>query len=48
MQATDRDGAKELKTRLLHAGRDGVEREVPVLPKRSRSRKSITPADVLR
>ncbi len=47
MQATDREGAKELKTRLLHAGREGVERAVPVLPKRSRSRKAVTPADVL-
>ncbi len=47
MQATDREGAKKLKTKLIHAGREGVEREVPVLPKRSRSRKSITPADIL-
>ena len=47
MQATDREAAKVLKTKLIHAGREGVEREVPVLPKRSRTRKSITPADVL-
>ncbi len=47
MQTTDREGAKELRMRLIHAGREGVEREVPVLPKRVRSRKSITPADVL-
>ena len=31
MQETDRDAAKVVKTRLIHAGRDGVERSVPVL-----------------
>lgn len=31
MAATDREGARAMKTRLLHAGREGVEREVPVL-----------------
>lgn len=46
MQATDRDGAKELKTRLIHAGREGVERAVPVLPKRGRSRRAVTPAEL--
>jgi len=40
----DREGAKELKTKILHEGRDGMEREVPVLPKRGR--KAVTPADL--
>ena len=31
MQASDREAAKTLKTRLIHAGREGVERSVPVL-----------------
>ena len=46
----DRAGAKEaakaLKTKIIHAGREGVEREVPVLPKRARTRKAITPTDL--
>jgi excinuclease ABC subunit C len=42
----DREAAKELKTKILHEGREGVEREVPVLPKRKRSRKSVTPTDL--
>jgi hypothetical protein len=41
----NREAAKDLKTKILHAGREGVEREVPVLPKRKRSRKPVTPAD---
>lgn len=40
----DHEAAKELKTRVLHEGREGVERVVPVLPKRGR-RKKIEPAD---
>jgi excinuclease ABC subunit C len=44
--AVDREAAKTLKTKLIHKGREGVEREVPVLPKRGRSRKAITPAEV--
>jgi len=32
---------------VIHAGREGVERVVPVLPKRSRPRKAVTPGDVL-
>ena len=44
--AVDREAAKALKTKIIHAGREGVEREVPVLPRRSRTRKAITPADV--
>jgi hypothetical protein len=42
----DRVAAKALKTKIIHAGREGVEREVPVLPKRSRTRKAITPTDL--
>jgi excinuclease ABC subunit C len=45
--AVDREAAKALKTKIIHAGREGVEREVPVLPKRSRSRKAVTPSDVV-
>jgi excinuclease ABC subunit C len=43
----DREAAKALKTKILHAGREGVEREVPVLPKRPRTRKAVTPTDIL-
>jgi hypothetical protein len=46
-RAGAKDGAKALKTKIIHAGREGVEREVPVLPKRTRTRKAITPTDVL-
>ncbi|HEY1501372.1 MAG TPA: excinuclease ABC subunit C [Acidobacteriaceae bacterium] len=46
LAAVDREAAKEMKTRVLHEGREGVERVVPVLPKRSR-RKKTAPADVL-
>ncbi len=42
----DREAAKALKTKIIHPGREGVEREVPVLPRRTRSRKSITPTDI--
>ena len=42
----DREAAKALKTKIIHAGREGVQREVPVLPKRSRTRKAVTPADL--
>jgi excinuclease ABC subunit C len=42
----DREAAKALKTKILHPGREGVEREVPVLPKRSRTRKAVTPGDL--
>jgi excinuclease ABC subunit C len=51
LDAVDREAAraalKDVKTKVIHAGREGVERVVPVLPKRSRSRKAVTPADVL-
>ena len=47
MDAVDREAAKTMKTRVLHEGRPDVERVVPVLPKRARTRKSVTPADVV-
>ena len=47
MDAVDREAAKTMKTRVLHEGRPDVERVVPVLPKRARARKSVTPADVV-
>ena len=43
----NREAAKALKTKTIHAGREGVEREVPVLPKRTRTRKAITPTDIV-
>jgi hypothetical protein len=47
----DREAASEAgaegRTRVLHPGREGVERVVPVLPKRSRRKKSLVPAEVL-
>src|SRR5215469_1101325 len=42
----DREAAKEMKTRVLHDGREGVERVVPVLPKRSK-KKAVLPRDVI-
>jgi hypothetical protein len=42
----DRESAKDMKTRVLHEGREGVERVVPVLPKRKRGRKGVTPAQL--
>ncbi|HXS12524.1 MAG TPA: hypothetical protein VN734_07465 [Acidobacteriaceae bacterium] len=42
----DREAAQEMKTRVLHEGREGVERVVTVLPKRSR-RKALLPKDVI-
>jgi excinuclease ABC subunit C len=46
VSAVDREAAKALKTKIIHPGREGVEREVPVLPKRSRTRKAVTPTDL--
>ena len=54
VSAVDREAAREaakalkstLKTKIIHPGREGVEREVPVLPRRPRTRKSITPVDL--
>jgi hypothetical protein len=42
----DREAAGEAKTRVLQEGREGVERVVPVLPKRARGRKGVTPTDL--
>jgi len=36
----DREAAAGMKTKVIHEGREGVERVVPVLPKRSRSKRS--------
>jgi hypothetical protein len=51
MQAVDREAAKTLlqgvKTKVLQPGREGVERVVPVLPKRKRSRKAVLPGDIV-
>ena len=33
MAETNRDGVKAAKVRILHEGREGVERVVPVVPK---------------
>ena len=41
-----REALKAVKTKVIHAGRDGVEKVVPVLPKRARSRKAVTPGDL--
>ena len=42
----DREAAKALKTKIIHEGREGVERTVPVLPKRVRTRKPVATPDV--
>jgi hypothetical protein len=49
--AVNREAAKKMladvETKTIHAGREGVEREVPVLPKRPRGRKkALTPGDL--
>ena len=50
MQETDREGAKAIRTKVLHEGRPEVERVVPVVEKagafRSRRRKAPAPGDV--
>lgn len=52
--AVDREAAAsevvqaEAKTRVLHPGREGVERVVPVLPKRKRRGKAIGPGEIAR
>ena len=45
-RAAAKEGAKALKTKIIHAGREGVEREVPILPKRSRTRKAVPATDL--
>ena len=53
LPAVDREAAKtaevqdEAKTRVLHPGREGVERVVPVLPKRSRRGKALLPSEIV-
>jgi hypothetical protein len=42
----DREAFKDLKTKVIHEGREGVERVVPVLPKRSGTRKAIKPGGI--
>ncbi len=48
MQETDRDAANTIKTKIIHAGREGVERSVPSLEKpaafRSRRKKQVAPS----
>ena len=50
MDAVNREAAREklkaVKTKVIHEGREGVERVVPVLPKRSR-RKAVLPGDLV-
>jgi len=50
MDAVNREAAREklkaVKTKVIHEGREGVERVVPVLPKRSR-RKAVVPGDLV-
>jgi hypothetical protein len=38
----DREAAKAMKTKVIHAGREGVERVVAVLPKKKR--RAMTPS----
>ena len=45
-EAADK-GVEEAKTRVLHPGREGVERIVPVLPKRARRGKAVLPSEAL-
>ena len=52
MQATDREGARTAKTKLTHAGREGVERAVPdlgaVIPKPPRHEPAAAAAEAFR
>jgi hypothetical protein len=45
LPAVEREKFAGMKTKVIHPGREGVERVVPVLPKRAR-RKGVTPKDV--
>ena len=52
LSPVDREAAKQagktMRTRVLHPGREGVERVVPVLPKRGkRTRKAVLPGEAL-
>ena len=44
----DREAAKEMKTRVLHEGREGVERVVPVLPKQGRKKTAASDDDSIK
>ncbi len=50
MEETDREGAKAMRTKVLHEGRPEVERVAPVVEKpgtfRSRRRKAVVPGDL--
>jgi len=46
-RAAAREALKAVKTKVIHPGREGVERVVPVLPKRSRTRKAVVPGDLV-
>ncbi len=46
MADTDRAGVAAAEVKILHAGREGVERVVPVVLKRGRRGKAVTPAEV--
>ena len=46
MAAVDREAVAGMKTKVIHPGREGVERVVPVLPKRTRRRKTEPKEDV--
>jgi hypothetical protein len=47
MEPVQREAAAAMKTKVIHPGREGIEKVVPVLPKRSRTRKAIVPNDVM-
>ena len=47
-KAADKESQETQKTRVLHPGRENVERVVPVLPRRSRRRgKAVLPSEVV-
>jgi hypothetical protein len=41
----DREAAKALKTKVIHAGREGVEKIVPVLPRRKKQQPAALPVE---
>lgn len=45
--AADAENQEAAKTRVLHPGREGVERVVPVLPKRKRRGKALLPGEAV-
>jgi hypothetical protein len=46
MAETQREAVGEAKVRILHEGREGVERVVPAVAGRGRRRKALVPGDV--